>query len=100
MVSPFSVFGIEACGSGGNRQGFFVGIHLHQVADGAAGSFEQAIVTIQPVANAVIERFQIRLIMFADEVEVKVCNDLLHSASSRSLVKTFSSKLALTCSVD
>lgn len=44
---------------------------VYQVADGAAGSFEQAIATIQPVANAVIGRLKTGLTTPADEVEVK-----------------------------
>lgn len=44
---------------------------VYQVAEGAAGSFEQAIATMQPVVNAVIERLKKGLITPADEVEVK-----------------------------
>lgn len=48
-----------------------IGDKIYQVADGAAGTFEQALEKVKPIAETVMEKLVGGLTTPADEVEVK-----------------------------
>jgi hypothetical protein len=57
--------------TGGAVENVALGEEVYKVAAGAAGTFEQALDKVKPVANAVITRLKSGLTTPADEVEVK-----------------------------
>ncbi|MCY7285307.1 MAG: hypothetical protein LH679_18135 [Cyanobacteria bacterium CAN_BIN43] len=48
-----------------------LGEEVYKIAEGAAGTFEQALDKVKPVANAVMTRLKTGLTTPVDEVEVK-----------------------------